>query len=35
MDDDDNIVETPNKGGKIVIKLPCPPSHMDGLWGND
>ena len=35
MDDDDNIIETPEKPGKIVVKLPCPPGHMDGLWGND
>ena len=35
MDDDDNIVNTPEKPGKIVVKLPCPPGHMDGLWGND
>jgi propionyl-CoA synthetase len=35
MDDEDNIVKTPEKPGKIVVKLPCPPGHMDGLWGND
>jgi propionyl-CoA synthetase len=35
MDDEDNIIDTPDKPGKIVIKLPCPPGHMDGLWGND
>ena len=35
MDDDDNVIDTPEKPGKIVVKLPCPPGHMDGLWGND
>lgn len=35
MDDDDNIMKEPNKVGKVMIKLPCPPGHMDGLWGND
>lgn len=35
MDDDDNIIDAPEKPGKIVVKLPCPPGHMDGLWGND
>lgn len=35
MDDDDNLVDTPGKVGKVMIKLPCPPAHMDGLWGND
>lgn len=35
MDDDDNIITEPEKPGKIMVKLPCPPGHMDGLWGND
>jgi propionyl-CoA synthetase len=35
MDDDDNLVDEPEKPGKIMVKLPCPPGHMDGLWGND
>lgn len=35
MDDDDKIVTKPDTPGKIVVKLPCPPGHMDGLWGND
>lgn len=35
MDDEDNVVEEPEKVGKIMVKLPCPPGHMDGLWGND
>jgi len=35
MDDDDKIIDEPDKTGKIVVKLPCPPGHMDGLWGND
>lgn len=35
MDDDDKLVHEPNKAGKIMVKLPCPPGHMDGLWGND
>lgn len=35
MDDEDNLVTEPSKAGKIVVKLPCPPGHMDGLWGND
>lgn len=34
MDDEDNLI-TNDKPGKIVIKLPCPPGFMDGLWGND
>lgn len=35
MDDEDNLVDEPEKVGKIMVKLPCPPGHMDGLWGND
>mmetsp|Transcript_25481 Transcript_25481/g.19238 ORF Transcript_25481/g.19238 Transcript_25481/m.19238 type:complete len:352 (+) Transcript_25481:439-1494(+) len=35
MDDEDNEFHQPNKVGKIMIRLPCPPGHMDGLWGND
>ena len=35
MDDDDNLIDEPDKVGKVVIKLPCPPGHMDGLWGHD
>lgn len=35
MDDDDNLISTPDTIGKIMVKLPCPPGHMDGLWGND
>ena len=35
MDDEDNLVTEPEKPGKIMVKLPCPPGHMDGLWGND
>lgn len=35
MDDEDNVVSEPDKVGKIMVKLPCPPGHMDGLWGND
>jgi len=35
MDDEDNLVSEPEKPGKIMVKLPCPPGHMDGLWGND
>jgi propionyl-CoA synthetase len=35
MDDDDNVINNPEKPGKIVIKLPCSPGHMDGLWEND
>jgi len=35
MDDEDNLLNEPEKAGKIMVKLPCPPGHMDGLWGND
>lgn len=35
MDDEDNLIDQPDTVGKVVIKLPCPPGHMDGLWGND
>lgn len=35
MDDEDKLVEEPKKLGKIMVKLPCPPGHMDGLWEND
>ena len=35
MDDDDKVYDVPDKVGKVMIKLPCPPGHMDGLWGND
>ena len=35
MDDEDNLIDEPEKPGKIMVKLPCPPGHMDGLWGSD
>ena len=35
MDDNDKEIHEHNITGKIVVKLPCPPGHMDGLWGND
>ena len=35
MDDEDKLVNEPDTIGKIMVKLPCPPGHMDGLWGND
>lgn len=35
MDDEDNLITEADKVGKIMVKLPCPPGHMDGLWGND
>jgi len=35
MNHDDQVIDEPNKEGKIVVRLPCPPGHMDGLWGND
>lgn len=35
LDDDNKEFDIPGKPGKIVMKLPCPPGHMDGLWGND
>ena len=35
MDDEDMLVEEPDKIGRIMVKLPCPPGHMDGLWEND
>lgn len=35
MDDEDKEFSVPDKVGKIMVKLPCPPGHMDGLWGNN
>ena len=35
IDDNDNEIHDHNNIGKIAIKLPCPPGHMDGLWGSD
>jgi propionyl-CoA synthetase len=35
MDETDTVYDIPNKVGKIMIELPCPPGHMDGLWQND
>jgi propionyl-CoA synthetase len=35
LDDNDEEYDIAGKPGKIVAKLPCPPGHMDGLWGND
>lgn len=33
--DDSNKEVAPNELGKVVIKLPMPPSFMLGIWGND
>jgi propionyl-CoA synthetase len=35
MDSEDKIITQKDKIGKVMIKLPCPPGHMDGLWNND
>ena len=35
MDDQNNILTEPGALGKVVIKLPLPPSFMLTLWGND
>jgi propionyl-CoA synthetase len=35
MDDENNEHNEPKKVSRIMVKLPCPPGHMDGLWGND
>jgi propionyl-CoA synthetase len=32
---DDNVELPPNSLGKVVIKMPLPPSFMLTLWGND
>jgi propionyl-CoA synthetase len=31
----DNVELPPNSLGKVVIKMPLPPSFMLTLWGND
>jgi propionyl-CoA synthetase len=35
VDDENHEVHEPNSLGKVVIKLPMPPSFMLTLWGND
>jgi propionyl-CoA synthetase len=35
LDDQKHEITEKNKAGQLVIKLPCPPGHMDGLWGNE
>jgi propionyl-CoA synthetase len=35
LDEEDNENHNPNFVGKVMVKLPCPPGHMDGLWEND
>jgi len=35
VDDDHKPLEGPNTLGRVVIKLPMPPSFMLTLWGND
>ena len=32
---EDNVELPPNELGKVVIKMPLPPSFMLTLWGND
>ena len=35
MNDENSIVKKAEEIGKIMVKLPCPPGHMDGLWKAD
>jgi len=35
VDDHNEIIGAPNVLGRVVIKLPMPPSFMLTLWGND
>jgi propionyl-CoA synthetase len=35
MDEQNNELHDPHELGKVVIKLPMPPSFMLTLWGND
>ncbi|KRX01730.1 hypothetical protein PPERSA_01600 [Pseudocohnilembus persalinus] len=35
MDDNNQIIKEPNTLGKIVCKLPMPPSFMQTVWNND
>ena len=35
VDDHNEVVTQPNSLGRVVIKLPMPPSFMLTLWGND
>lgn len=35
MDDHNELITAPNSLGRVVIKLPMPPSFMTTLWGND
>jgi propionyl-CoA synthetase len=35
VDDHNEILTVPNTLGRVVIKLPLPPSFMATLWGND
>jgi len=35
VDDTNEVVTIPNSLGRVVIKLPMPPSFMLTLWGND
>jgi propionyl-CoA synthetase len=34
-DEEHEEITRPNTLGKVVIKLPLPPSFMTTLWGND
>jgi propionyl-CoA synthetase len=35
VDDHNELITIPNTLGRVVIKLPMPPSFMLTLWGND